>query len=129
MKGISAVIATILMLMITVAMVGVAYMYISGMLTGSISHSINLASATCNAGASSYVTVRNLDPNEDLFTTDLTVFLDGAIATVGWSTNPIPAKGTTMGTITNPLGPGIGTTTIIKVAGPSNSGELTVYCR
>jgi flagellin-like protein len=50
MKGISAVIATIMMLVITIALAGVAYMYISGIFTGQTARTVALdSSATfCN---------------------------------------------------------------------------------
>lgn len=49
MKGMSAVIATILMLMITIALAGTAYMYISGTFT-SKTQGIDIADYFCASG-------------------------------------------------------------------------------
>ena len=51
MKGVSAVIATIMMLVITIALAGVAYLYISGMFNTQIARTIGIEeSATfCNS--------------------------------------------------------------------------------
>jgi len=60
MKGISAVIATILMLMITIAMAGVAYMYISGIFTQQTGTITDIdESATSCTGGTITVYVRN----------------------------------------------------------------------
>lgn len=53
MKGISTVIATILMLIITIAMAGVAYSYMSGYLTGTTAVVLQVSGAPqCLAGQS-----------------------------------------------------------------------------
>lgn len=49
MKGVSAVIATILMLIITIALAGMAYMYISGIFIGT-TQGIELVDSYCSAG-------------------------------------------------------------------------------
>jgi flagellin-like protein len=49
MKGISPIIATILMLMITIALAGTAYMYISGVFTGRTAVVLSVSSADCNS--------------------------------------------------------------------------------
>jgi flagellin-like protein len=53
MKGISAVIATILMLMITIALAGTAYLYITGVFTSrtGVVLSIDGQSSTCKSNA------------------------------------------------------------------------------
>jgi flagellin-like protein len=60
MKGVSAVIATILMLMITIALATLAYTYISGTFTGATGIVIELdAQATTCSGTTITVYVRN----------------------------------------------------------------------
>ncbi|MBI2543134.1 MAG: hypothetical protein HYW24_03040 [Candidatus Aenigmarchaeota archaeon] len=49
MKGISTVIATILMLMITIALAGTAYLYISGTFTQQTGVVLELQDATCTS--------------------------------------------------------------------------------
>ena len=60
MKGVSTVIATILMLMITIALAGMAYMYISGVFTP-MTQGIEIADAYCEEGPDTAVfVVRNI---------------------------------------------------------------------
>jgi len=47
MKGVSAIIATILLLMITIGLAGTAYVYISGMMTGKMAKAISVLDASC----------------------------------------------------------------------------------
>ena len=58
MKGVSTVVATILMLMITIALAGMAYMYISGMFTTQ-TQGIEVVDAYCTAGTVTMV-IRNI---------------------------------------------------------------------
>jgi flagellin-like protein len=59
MKGVSAVIATILMLMITIALSGMAYMYISGIFTSKTSTGVEVVDTYC-AGGNATITLRNI---------------------------------------------------------------------
>ena len=58
MKGISTVIATLMMLLITMALAGMAYMYISGVFTAQ-TQGIELVDAYC-VGGTVNVTLRNI---------------------------------------------------------------------
>ena len=58
MKGVSAVIATILMLIITIALAGMAYMYISGFF-GTATSGVELADAYCSAGVAN-IKIKNI---------------------------------------------------------------------
>ena len=65
LKGISAVIATILMLVITIALAGTAYLYVSGVFTTQ-TQAIEVADAYCNTsttGANVIMRIRNLGTN------------------------------------------------------------------
>lgn len=61
MKGVSAVIATILMLLITIALAGTAYLYITGVFTSrtAVALSIDGISSTCTAGGNLSIVVKN----------------------------------------------------------------------
>jgi flagellin-like protein len=78
MKGISTVVATLLMLIITIALAGLAYSYISGIFTARTAVILTIADATCNA---TYVTawVRN-DGTTSCGT--VTVAVDGNTCTI-----------------------------------------------
>ena len=62
LKGISAVIATILMLVITIALAGTAYFYISGIFTTQ-TQGIEVADAFCNSNNQTTFVIRNLGTN------------------------------------------------------------------
>jgi flagellin-like protein len=131
MKGISTVIATLLMLLITIALAGMAYVYISGVFTGRTSKTIAVIDAGCIAGTSYYVTVRNLDTTNTIAaTTDLIVRVDNVqVTTITWNPATIAANGgTSTGTITNPAGETAGTIHKIKVVGPANTEEKLATC-
>ena len=133
MKGVSAVIATILMLMITIAMAGLAYMYISGIFTSKTGIVIEIdETATSCSGTAITLYVRNTGTiKTDL--SKLTVSgtnsqggiivggVCGAAATsldAGGGSKPCTVA------LTNALQ---GTNTIVA-SGPSNTARGSVYC-
>ena len=59
MKGVSTIIATILMLMITIALAGMAYVYITGVFTTQ-TQGIEIADSYCGASGAVTFLVRNL---------------------------------------------------------------------
>lgn len=69
MKGISTVIATILMLMITIALAGTAYLYISGAFTQQM-QGIELIDAYCSGGTQARITFTNLGTTDLSFDAD-----------------------------------------------------------
>lgn len=62
MKGVSTVIATILMLMITIALAGTAYLYISGTFATQ-TQGLELVDSFCSAGTTAVITLRNAGTN------------------------------------------------------------------
>lgn len=131
MKGISTVIATLLMLVITVALAITAYGYITGLFTTQTSQNIDLADASCIAGSSYFLTVRNLDQFNNISTSNLIVRVnDAPVTTITWNPTTIQAnRGVSTGTITNPAGGASGTAHRIKVIGPSGRPvQLSVSC-
>jgi flagellin-like protein len=132
MKGVSAVIATILMLMITIAMAGVAYMYISGIFTSKTGTIVEIdESATSCAGTSITVYVRNTG----------TIAFDKSKISISGTTSaggPIASQSCAAG----PLNAGAGSSACgnlvaltgtqgnnrIVVSGPSNTATGSIYC-
>ena len=125
MKGVSAVIATLLMLIITVALAGLAYTYISSMFTSrtaavltvdesSYCNSTHIIVAVRNDGTSPAkgVTILAYDPNGNKLTATGTV--------------DVPAGGISSTAINRGSSPA-GTYTIILQYGASR-GRGTVYC-
>jgi flagellin-like protein len=133
MKGVSAVIATILMLMITIAMAGVAYMYISGIFTAKTGVVIEIdATATSCATTTITVYVRNTGT---IKTDASKVALSGtkpdgtALGTPGNCGVATLALNAGAGSVacTTTLGGGQGTNRIVA-AGPTNTITGSVYC-
>lgn len=64
MKGISTIIATILLVIITISLVGVAYLFVSGLLTGQTSKNIKLMEASGHIVIIQNIGTRNITPND-----------------------------------------------------------------
>ena len=130
-KGVSAVIATILMLMITIAMAGLAYGFISGAFTSKTGVVIEIdASSTTCTGTTITVYVRNtgtLPTTANLISNSGTNSQGGTIAaaTCGVVGTNLYAGGGAVACAT--LTGTAGTNTIVS-SGPSNSVSGTVYC-
>jgi len=132
MKGVSAVIATILMLMITIAMAGVAYMYISGIFTAKTGVVIEIDESATSCGAANAITV--WVRNTGTIKTDTgTVKLSGTRSD-GVSITQVACGGTTA---LNAGGSSVACTATltgtqgnnrIVVSGSSNTITGTVYC-
>ncbi len=60
MKGVSTVVATLLMLMITIALAGTAYLYISGAFQQQIQSGIDIVDSFCTDGTTANITFRNI---------------------------------------------------------------------
>jgi flagellin-like protein len=136
MKGISAVIATILMLLITIALAGLAYLYISGMFTGKTGTLVEIdPAATSCAGTQITVYVKN---SGSIGFTAEKLQLSGTTSTGGVMT------GGTCNSTSQPLAPllvpmggavwcdrtlaGTQGNNKIMVSGPSNTATGSVYC-
>jgi len=132
MKGISAVIATILMLMITIAMAGVAYMYISGIFTQQTGTITDIdESATSCTSTTITVYVRNpgtIAFNKNLITVSGTNSA-GAALTLGGACTPgtLNAGGGALPCGVTLTGATNGNNRIV-VSGPSNTATGSVYC-
>lgn len=85
MKGISAVIATLLMLVITVGLAITAYGYIQNLFTTQTEKQIEVSDASCAAGVSNYyVTVRNLDSFENITLSEIAFRVDEVPVSPTW---------------------------------------------
>ena len=123
MKGVSAVIATILMLMITIALAGMAYMYISGVFT-SKTQTIEVIDAYCIGGIASF-TIRN-SGTADMGAGVITISSRSETCTGANPSVPAITAGTSV-TI-GITGCTVGRIHSWRAVGPSNAVELSVYC-
>lgn len=122
MKGISTVIATLLMLVITVALAITAYSYINGLFTSQTTKNTELVDSGCNPGVAYFLTVRSLDNFNNISTSSFTVRVDNSPATVVWNDfNGLLTTGNqTSGTIVcSSPGCAAGTFHTIRFVGPS----------
>jgi len=136
MKGISAVIATILMLMITIAMAGVAYMYISGIFTqqtGTITD-IDESATSClvttitvyvrNSGTIAFdaqkITLSGTTSAGGSLTPAAGIACVAAATTLNAGGGSLKCTGTLTGATTG--------NNRIVVSGPSNTATGSVYC-
>jgi len=131
MKGISAIIATILLLVMTIGLASLAYTYFRGAILSTTSRLIEVTGGSCDADNGTYgyyVIVKNMDPVNTISGSDISVFVDGTPVSVSWSKDPIPADGgVSMGTISRG-GDTKGTSHTIRVVGPTNEDTVTVTC-
>ncbi len=80
MKGISTIIASIIMVVITIGLISVAYLYMSGLLTGRTATNIQLSDAYCTTGPLTlYMIVKNLGTST--ISSNLTFVLKGTTVT------------------------------------------------
>ena len=110
MKGISGIIATILLVLIAIALVGTAYVFFSGMIGGRTAKPISIAASDGNT-----IVVSN-DGTEAISSGEIKIFVNGKEATV---LNPqmIQSHGSVALKIASPEGGSVS----ITVASPSNA--------
>ena len=130
MKGISAIIATIILLVMTIGLATLAYMYFRGTITGVVTKLIRITGGSCDAEATTgyYVVVKNLDPTNPINTSHLSVFVDGALASASWDPATIPPDGGVSRGSIAVTGGAAGTTHTIRVVGPANEDSWDVIC-
>ncbi|OGI14949.1 hypothetical protein A3K63_02895 [Candidatus Micrarchaeota archaeon RBG_16_49_10] len=126
-KGISAIIATILLLLITIALAGTAYVFISGMLAARTTYTIDIESPECiKTGAIYNVTFALRNDGTESVTTSSIVVRDGVTTlNMAYGTATLTAKTVTTATSTSTLTAG---SHKVSVTGQSNSESFTVYC-
>lgn len=148
-KGISAIIATILLLLITIALAGTAYLFISGMLSGKTDKAVSIMSVECTRaevdhdGDTVFETERNItivishDGTEPIdMGNEIQVLINNADATSGFqdkdsSGNDLEFTGTL-----EPHKTAVGTSDDVKTSGvhkvlvksPSTAVNTEVYC-
>jgi len=120
-KGISTIIATILLLIITISLAGTAYMFMSNMLWRQMSKPISILGASCNTTNHITLVISNdgIDPiKED----EIDIYIGSE--SKGTFGKYIPPKDTNSSS--NFLGnPGSNN---VRATSPSNSVEVIVWC-
>ena len=120
-KGISTIIAAIILVVITIGLIGTAYMYFSGIV--SVGPVLALASGYCNTTNHIHITIRN-DGTAAFATTDLSVLQDGTAKTVTWEpVGSIDPGSTTTGVYLS--SPGLKN---VLIVGPRNQINGPITC-
>jgi hypothetical protein len=132
MKGISTIIASILLLIITIGLAGTAYVFISGLLTSSISKTISVLDVSCNPFTSTKANITIILANDgtvNITDSELIVMIDGTVKSPQFTFNPdpIPARSTAVATSSDTYD--MGKIHTVLVASPSNSFRApSVWC-
>jgi flagellin-like protein len=125
MKGISAIIATLLLLVIAIALAGVVYTFTVGLIP---TKAIDIVGVSCKPNTAFYIVVKNLDTRLTVKKGEMRMFVDGAMPTTySWYVDEIGPGKTGMFNITQPNGTE-GMVYRIKVIGPTNEVERSVAC-
>jgi len=133
MKGVSAIIATILMLIITIGLAGTAYVYISGIMTARTAITLSVQAVTCTgsgAGDSFTVVLLN-DGTTDVAAGSISMTVNGGDPGAQCNEGALALNAHTSGQITctdgAPLDIAAGTNTFTITAGGSYATG-SVYC-
>ena len=132
MKGVSAVIATIMMLAITIALAGMAYMFISGSFTAQTGKLVEIdAGATYCSGNTVYMYIKDIGTTD--FTADkVNIFKQGQNPAACSSTaDNVRAGGASVNCTSYTTGISAGANTMVvsgASGGPTNTVRATVYC-
>lgn len=122
MKGISAIIATVLLLLITIALAGTAYVFITGLISPKVESTIELMSATCT-GNSITIVISNLGTQPVTLEYDADFLVDGTPTACGAADLTISGKDAGVCSITSTAG----VHTVI-ILGPANSPTFQTWC-
>ena len=122
-KGISTIIATILLLIITIGLVGTAYVFISGMLVSRISKTIDVLDASCN-GTHITLIISNLG-TERIESDEIKIYVNNQGPTSFGKTIDSHSSEVQVGAFTGLVQ---NTANTLIVMSPSNSVRQTVWC-
>jgi hypothetical protein len=124
MKGISTIIATIMMVVITIGLISVAYLYMSGLITSRTTQNIQLVDAFCRASDKHIIAlVKNIGTTS---ISTLSFVVRGSTGAATYNPGlPLAAGATTSCDITP-----VGTTgpNELRIIGPANAVGGTVNC-
>ncbi len=132
MKGISAIIATILLLLITISLATVAYVYVNNLVGSKTSKSFQLLSPSCGNGKISFVL--SSTGTKTITNTDITIIVDNKLNTTNFEENGV--AGDTVYSVTqnqaivlvnNNTVPS-GSSYQLRISTPSDSQTFSVFC-
>ena len=129
-KGISTIIASIILLIITIGLAGTAYVFITGLLTGFYSKVINVLDVSCTPSGvpnmSNITIILSNDGTMNITDSELTVMVDNNIKSDKFAFNTIIPRTTEVATSSEPYQ--MNKVHIVVVVSPSNSIRTEVWC-
>jgi flagellin-like protein len=129
-KGISTIIATIILLVITIGLAGTAYVFISNLLRISFSKTINLLDLSCNpSGTPNQATITIIlsnDGTQNITDSELTVLVDGNIKSPQFTFIPIIPHTTAVATSSDTYT--MNKIHTVVISSPSNSVRSEIWC-
>ncbi len=130
-KGVSTIIAVIIMLLITIALAGLAYMIITGLLTTHTGKFIELfGDIVCRSGTPGTYTISIKNAGSEVINVnELSIFIGGTgsayLKTCTWTNTTLSPGGTTTCTIQENISPGI---YALRIVGPANIITGSIAC-
>lgn len=130
-RGISTIIAAILLLIITIGLASTAYLFITRLLYAQTSKTIQVLDATCTGGN---ITLVVSNQGTDIITSaNLKVHIDNVDRTNRFTPlTPLTPQNTTVHTYEpesyTPPDPTLSGSVRIRVTSPSNSIDTTIWC-
>ncbi|MDI6826126.1 MAG: hypothetical protein QMD36_02945 [Candidatus Aenigmarchaeota archaeon] len=129
-KGISTIIAAIILLVITIGLAATAYVFISGLLTSFYSKTINILDVSCNPSGipnqANITIILSNDGTVNITDSELTVIVDGSIKSDRFTFSTIPPHSTAVATSSDTYE--MNKVHTVLVSSPSNSVRSTVWC-
>ncbi len=122
MKGISAIIATLLLLVITMGLSVTAYFYINNLITGRTNKVLSVLDASCVNGQ--IVLVVTNEGTNSIPASDVKLIVGTQAVNVTFNPNPLPPRSTAVIT----YGSGLRGPQTLTIVTPSGTSKPTVYC-
>jgi FlaG/FlaF family flagellin (archaellin) len=130
-KGISTIIATIVLLVITIGLAGTAYIFISGLIGKLYSKTINVLDVSCNPFSSNQANITIILSNDgtaNITDPELTVMVDGAVKSDKFTFTPSPILPRSTAVATSSDTYEMNKVHTVLVYSPSNSVRTEVWC-
>ncbi|MEM5793225.1 MAG: archaellin/type IV pilin N-terminal domain-containing protein [Candidatus Aenigmatarchaeota archaeon] len=135
MKGVSAIIATILLLLITISLAGVAYMYMVGIIGGKTQKTISVFEPSCTVNAGGTRTIGFVISNDGTVAintsstrNEIKVYINNQPISPNFQgTISLTPQNTTFVTISSATAITSGANRLLVIS-PSNSVSHVVYC-
>ena len=129
-KGISTIIASIILLIITIGLAGTAYVFITGLISGFYSKVINVLDVSCTPSGlpnkANITIILSNDGTTNITDSELTVMVDNNIKSDKFTFNTIMPRSTEVATSSDSYE--MNKLHLVLIVSPSNSVRTEVWC-